>query len=443
MNKKRQLIIGAYISYSSGHHPASWRYIKSNKIQDINKYYYLSKLSELGLIDFIFLADTPSIFPDDKGMGYSSRVTLFEPLTLLSSLASITTNIGLIGTSSTTYQYPFNIAREYASLDHISKGRAGWNLVTSSKNNAAGNFGINTHLEHKKRYIKAEECWEIVTRLWDSWEDHAFIKDYTKGIFYLPKKCHPINFSGKYIQVSNAILNIARPPQGYPIIVQAGSSELGITLAAKAAEIVFTAQPNINLAKIFYKKLKQKINKYHRYFKDILILPGLSFYIDKSEKKAWAKFYDLQNKVPPTLGINMLENLLGGEVNLNEYDIDKPLPKIPTSNSNQSRKKIIENIALENNLSIKELYKKIIVSRGHLNLIGSYDQVTNIIKEWFCSGACDGFNIMPPTLPESLEKFITHIIPRLQKLGIYKKKYKQGTLREKLSIPKPPNKNIL
>ncbi len=440
----RKLIIGAYIAYSTGHHPASWKYnnYKKQKLQDINKYFYLSKISENGFIDFIFLADTPSVFQDDKGSGYGSRIILFEPITLLSSLSSVTKNIGLIGTSSTTYKHPYNIAREYASLDHISNGRAGWNLVTSSKKNTAGNFGYLTHLEHDERYIKAEESCNIIKKLWDSWDDKAFIRDKNKGIFYLKNKCYPVNFKGKYLKIFNSILNVSRPPQGHPIIVQAGSSIPGKKLAAKNAEIVFTAQNNIKSAKKFYKYLNKKIKKYNRHFKNILIMPGLSFYIGKTEKEAYEKFNDLQNSIPIELGLNMLEDLLGGEINISNYDINKPLPKIPYSNANQSRKKIIENITKQENLSIKEISKKIAVSRGHLNVIGSYDQVTEIIFNWFNNNACDGFNIMPPVLPESLEEFINNIIPRLQKIGIYKKKYSSGTLREKLNIPKPKNINI-
>ncbi len=441
----KKIIIGAYITYQYGHHPCAWKYKKKKldeKIQDIKKYFYLSKIAEKGLIDFIFLADTPSIFEDDKGQGYCSRTTFFEPISLLSSLASKTKNIGLIGTSSTTYKHPYNIAREYSSLDHISNGRAGWNMVTSSKINAAGNFGYKQHLNHDKRYIKAKECWKIVTKLWDSWDDKSFIKNYEENIFYDKNKFYKTNYNGKYHKVFNSILNISRSPQGHPIIVQAGSSIPGKELAARAAEIIFTAQPDMISAQEFYKDIKNRIKKYKRNFNDILIMPGLSFYIGKNKKEALEKFNYLQNFIPEKFGINMLENLLGETIDINNLNKNKLLPPINIqSNSNQSRKKIIEYIATKNNLSIKELYKKIIVSRGHLNLIGSYDDVSKEIYNWFTNSACDGFNILPPVLPEFLEEFISNIIPRLQDLGIYKKKYKQGTLREKLNIPKPKNKN--
>ncbi len=439
----KKLILGAYITYEHGHHPCSWRYkfTKKKKIQNIKKYFYLSSILEEGLIDFIFLADTPSIFEDDKNTGYGSRTTIFEPISLLSSLASKTQNIGLIGTSSTTYKHPYNLAREYASLDHISNGRAGWNIVTSSKINSAGNFGYTKHLDHNKRYKKAEEFYKIVTKLWDSWSDNAFIQNNKTNIFYQKNQCFKTNFIGKYNKILNSILNISRPPQGYPLIFQAGSSKQGIKLASKIAELVFTAQPNITLAKKFYKNIKNKIKKYNRYFKNILILPGLSFYTGKNKKEALEKFHYLQEMIPEKLGINMLENLLGGEINISNIDINKPLPNIKFSNANQSRKKIIEYISNKKKISIKELYKKIIISRGHLNIIGSYDHICNTIKTWFYEHACDGFNIMPPVLPEFLEEFIEHIIPRLQNIGIYKKKYKKGTLREKLNINKPKNQN--
>ncbi len=441
----RELIIGAYITYENGHHPCSWKYkknISKKKIQDIKKYFYLSKIAEEGLIDFIFLADTPSIFEDDKGKGFCSRTTIFEPISLLSSLSSITKNIGLIGTTSTTYKHPYNIAREYSSLDHISNGRAGWNIVTSSKINTAGNFGYKKHLKHNKRYIKAKECYEIVTKLWDSWDDNAFIKDYKNNIFYDKNKCFKTTYNGKYHKIFNSILNISRSPQGYPIIVQAGSSIPGKKLASKIAEIIFTAQPDITSAQNFYKDIKNRIKKYKRNFNNILIMPGLSFYIGKNKKEALEKFHYLQNLIPEEFGINMLENLLGETININNININNPLPITSNlSNANQSRKKIIEYISKKKQLTIKKLYKKIVVSRGHLNLIGSYDEISKIIYMWFKKKACDGFNIMPPVLPNFLEEFIFNIIPRLQHLGIYKKKYKKGTLREKLNIPKPKNKN--
>ncbi len=441
----KKLILGAYITYEYGHHPCSWKYKfkKKKKIQDIKKYFYLSKILEEGFFDFIFLADTPSIFEDDKNTGYCSRTTFFEPISLLSSLSSITKNIGLIGTSSTTYKHPYNLAREYSSLDHISNGRAGWNIVTSSKINSSKNFGYLKHLDHKKRYEKAEEFYKIVTKLWNSWPNKSFIQNYKNGIFYKKSKIFKTNFNGKYHKMFNAILNISESPQKYPLIFQAGSSKNGIKLAAKFAELVFTAQPNLNSSINFYKKLKNKIKKYNRYFKNILILPGLSFYIGKNKKEALEKFHYLQNMIPEKLGINMLENLLGGTINISNLDINKPLPKIKFSNSNKSRKKIIEYISKNNKFSIKQLYKEIVISRGHLNIIGSYDETCKIMKKWLDNNACDGFNIMPPVLPEFLEEFIENIIPRLQNLGIYKKKYKKGTLREKLNITKPKNINIL
>ncbi len=441
----KKLIIGAYITYEYGHHPCSWKYKKkkkNKKVQNIKKYLYLSKIAEQGLMDFIFLADTPSIFEDDKGKGYCSRTTFFEPISLLSSLSSITKNIGLIGTSSTTYKHPYNIAREYASLDHISNGRAGWNIVTSSKNNTAYNFGYEKHLNHDQRYIKARECWKIVTKLWDSWDDEAFIKNYENNIFYNKNKCYKTTYNGKYHKIFNAVLNISRSPQGHPIIVQAGSSIPGIKLASKAAEIIFTAQPDIISAQKFYKNVKKKIHKYKRNFKNILIMPGLSFYIGKNKNEALEKFNYLQNLIPEEFGIDMLENLLGETINLRNINKNQQLPIINNiSNTNQSRKKIIEYIAKKKKITINNLYKKIVMSRGHLNLIGSYDEISKTIYKWFTNKACDGFNIMPPVLPEFLEEFILNIIPRLQHLGIYKKKYNPGTLREKLNIPKPKNKN--
>ncbi|CDL80334.1 LLM class flavin-dependent oxidoreductase [Xenorhabdus cabanillasii] len=438
-NNKRQLVLGAYLAYGTGHHPAAWRHpdVNARAALDIDHYLNMARTAEKGLLDLIFLSDTPSVFQDDQ-LGYGSRVVVFEPMTLLSALAMVTQHIGLVATASTTYKHPFNIAREFASLDHISHGRAGWNLVTSSKSHAAKNFGFAKHPEHDERYRQAAESWEIVTGLWDSWDDDALPRDKQSGIFYVPSKCHELNFQGKYFSVKGP-LNISRPPQGHPIIVQAGSSEPGKELAARTAELVFTAQPDIDSAKAFYRDLKSRLHKYDRDYNDILIMPGLCFFIGPDEESAKEKFNNFRKLIHPKFGLSMLSDLLGG-IDLSAYDINQPLPDIPASNGNQSRRAIIEKMSKSESLTIKQLYEKIIISRGHLVFVGSYQQVATQISQWLHENACDGFNLMPPSMPGCLDEFITSVVPELQKLNIFKTKYKDGTLREKLNIPKPASR---
>ncbi|RAW88763.1 LLM class flavin-dependent oxidoreductase [Photorhabdus laumondii] len=438
-SNQKQLVLGAYLAYGTGHHPAVWRHpdVNPQAAQDIGHYLNMARIAEKGLLDFIFLSDTPSVFQDDQ-RGYGSRVVVFEPMTLLSALAMVTEHIGLVATASTTYKHPFNIAREFASLDHISRGRAGWNLVTSSKSHAAKNFGFAQHPEHDERYHQAAESWDIVTGLWDSWDDDALPRDKQSGIFYDPSKCHELNFQGQYFSVKGP-LNISHPPQGHPIIVQAGSSEPGKELAARTAELVFTAQPDMNLAKAFYSDLKSRLSQYERHYNNILVMPGLCFFIGVDEESAKKKFNDLQALIHPEFGLSMLSDLLGG-IDLSGYDINQSLPDLPVSNGNQSRRVIIEKMARSESLTIKQLYEKIIIARGHLILIGSYQQVAAQMAQWLQEKACDGFNLMPPYMPGCLEEFVTHVVPELQKLGVFKMDYKLGTLREKLNIPKPPSK---
>lgn len=438
MNKK-EIRLGAYISYGTGHHPASWRHasVDAAAALDIDAYTNIAKTCENGFADLLFLADTPSVFQDNMD-GYGSRVSVLEPITLLSYLASKTQDIGLIATASTTYKHPYNIAREFASLDYISKGRAGWNLVTSSKSDAAKNFGLAAHPEHSRRYDMASEAWQVISGLWDSWDDDALIRNKETGQFFNKDKYREINFDGDFFNVKGP-LNIARPPQGYPVIVQAGSSEEGIELAAKTADIVFTAQNNIEDAKKFYDDLKGRMEKYGRAKNELLILPGFSFYISKDKSLSQQKLHKLNELIPKEFGISMLSDLLGG-VDLKNYDPDGPLPEIPKSNGNQSRQKIIIDLARKENLSIRKLYEKIIISRGHYTFTGSYQDLADEMIKWVDNDACDGFNIMPPLMPESLNDLFDNVIPILQEKGRYKKAYSTGTLREKLGLKRPRNK---
>ncbi|SBS39152.1 Nitrilotriacetate monooxygenase component A [Marinomonas spartinae] len=441
MNKPKHMVLGAYISYGTGHHPAAWRdeRVAADGAQNIDRYVEFAQEAEKGLFDFIFLSDTPSVFRDDLN-GYGSRVVVFEPLTLLSSLAMVTTNIGLVATASTTYKPPYDIAREFASLDLISKGRAAWNLVTSSKSDAAFNYGLEQHPEHAIRYQKATEAFKVITGLWDSWDDDAFLRDKSSGIFFKKSGMHELKHEGEFFSVRGP-LNISRPPQGYPIIVQAGSSEPGMDLAAKTAEVVFTAQTDISLAQDFYSRLKNRLANVDRLNKDILIMPGICPFTAKTESEAKEKFDKFQELIHPKFGLSMLSDLLGG-IDLSGFSLNEPLPSLPDSNGNTSRQKLIERFNKNGLLTLEQLYKKVIVSRAHFNIIGSYKQVAEEMMSWFQSQACDGFNVMPPSMPGCLSDFVSGVIPELQKMGVYKKEYKKGTLRDKLGLKRPNSSYI-
>jgi FMN-dependent oxidoreductase (nitrilotriacetate monooxygenase family) len=437
ISKTKEMVLGAYLSYGTGHHAGSWRMKGSepDAAQSISYYTDLVQRSEKSLFDFMFLSDTPSVFADDL-VGYGSRVVLFEPLTLLSALAMKTEHIGLISTSSTTYKEPFNLAREYASLDHISGGRAGWNMVTSSKGGAAANFSDIPHPDHDKRYDRAEEFYSLVCQFWNSWEKDAFPRNKETGKFYDPSKRNYVNFNGKYFHIENGLLNVSRPVQGRPVIVQAGSSEKGRELAAATAEIIFTAAGNIDDARSFYKDIKERAKKLGRDPNDMKIMPGFSPYTGSTTEQAEEKYSELQKLVAPELALSMLSDLLGG-FDLSSYDMDGPLPKLPASNGNQSRREMIEQMSLKPGMTIRKLYERLVVSRGHFTVIGSYQAVADEMIEWIQTGAADGFNIMPPQMPDFLDDFATGVIPILQKSGWFKSEYREGTLREKLGLKQP------
>jgi homocitrate synthase NifV len=334
------------------------------------------------------------VFNDDR-VGHGGRVVGLEPLTLLSALAVSTSHLGLVATVSTTYTEPYNVARQLATLDHVSRGRAAWNMVTSSKVATAGNFGLPAHPDHAERYERAGEYLEVVRRLWDSWEDDALLRDKPTGRFYDPRRRHPPRFAGRHLRVDGE-LNVARPPQGHPVIVQSGSSEAGLDLAAHGADLVFTAQR------------------------------------DLSHAVAWRAL------LTPELGLSMLGDLLGG-LDLDGVDVDGPLPRgLPPSNGNTSRRALIERLAYVDGLTVRELYQRLTVARGHLTLVGSYDHVADELERWFRAGAADGFNVMPPLLPSGLDAFVGHVVPRLQARGLAAASYPDGTLRDRLGLPRPP-----
>ena len=368
---RRPLVLGAYLSYGTGHHAASWRHPETivDGAQNLAHQIRLAQIAERGLFDLMFLSDTPSVFNDDRD-GYGSRVCVFEPLTLLSAIAMHTEHIGFVATSSTTYKEPYNVAREYASLDFISGGRAAWNLVTTSKSDAAWNFGAHPHLPHDERYRRASEFYDVVTGLWDSWDDDALVRDRERGVFYEPARRHRLAHRGEFFSVRGE-LNIARAPQGYPVFVQAGSSEDGKELAARTAEIVFTAQPDLERSLVFTRDLKRRLHRYERLNPDLIVMPGLCPFLGRTDGEARAKFEHLQSLIHPRLGVSMLSDLLGG-FDLSGCDVDGPLPELPPSNGNRSRRALIEGLARDEGLTIRELYERMIISRGHAVVIGSY-----------------------------------------------------------------------
>ncbi|MCC2115745.1 LLM class flavin-dependent oxidoreductase [Bacillus halotolerans] len=436
-SKKKQIKLGVFLA-GTGHHVASWRHPDAPADASMNLDYFkeLARTAERGKLDMLFLADSLSI--DSKS--HPNVLTRFEPFTLLSALAQVTSRIGLTATASTTYSEPFHIARQFASLDHLSNGRAGWNVVTSSIESTALNFSGEKHLEHHLRYQRAEEFVEAVKGLWDSWEEDAFIRNKETGEFFDKEKMHELNHKGDYFSVRGP-LNVSRTPQGQPVIIQAGSSGDGKALAAKTAEVIFTAQNHLESAQEFYQSIKKQAAEFGCDPEKIAIMPGIFPVIADTEEEARAKYQELQDLIIPSVGLQILQNYLGG-IDLSAYPLDGPLPKLDADASNavKSRFKLVQEMAERDNMTIRELYKYVAGSRGHHIFVGTPEQLADKMQEWVDHKACDGFNIMPPLLPEGIELFVDKVVPILQERGVFRNEYEGTTLREHFGLEKPVNR---
>lgn len=440
MTQAKQLKLGAFIR-GPGHHLAGWRHPDVGDVSlDFEHYLKAAQVAERGLFDTIFLADSLAArngSQPDETFGRTGHVVHFEPLTLLAALATVTRHIGLVATASTTYWQPFHLARQFASLDHLSRGRAGWNVVTSSDANEAGNFGLTRHPDHADRYDRAREFVAAVVGLWDSWEDDAFLYDKVEGRVFDPAKVHRPAFTGRHFIVQGP-LNVARPPQGHPVVVQAGSSEAGQDLAAETAEVVFTAHQSFAAAQAFYDGLKARLPRYGRRPEDLLVMPGIFPVVAPTRAQAEAKFQQLQDLIDPKVGVALVSSLLGG-VDLTGLPLDGPLPPLPETNSIKSRLKLVSDLAQTENLTIRQTYQAIAGARGHRQIVGTPQDIADELEHWFKGGAADGFNIMGPILPDGLSDFVTLVVPELQKRGLFRTRYEGTTLRENLGLARPAN----
>lgn len=437
----RQLKLGAFLM-ATGHHVAAWRHpeVPANAGLDFKHYKHLAQVAERARFDTLFVADSVAAATGDIA-SRMARSDHFEPLTLLSALSAVTEHIGLISTVTTSYNEPYHVARKFASLDHLSGGRAGWNLVTSDAAAEAQNFGRDEHIGHADRYSRAREFYQVVTGLWDSWADDAFTRDKASGQYYDPAKLHVLNHSGEHFKVKGP-LNVARSPQGRPVIVQAGSSETGRELAAQTAEVVFTAQTSLANAQAFYADLKGRLAKFGRSADSMKIMPGVFVVVGETEALARAKFEAFQALVEPEVGVALLGRMLGN-FDLSGYPLDGPLPELPlTDSGQQSRQKLLTELAGRENLSLAELGRKIAGGRGHYSLIGTPVQIADQLQAWFEQGAADGFNVLVPHLPGGLEDFADHVVPELQRRGLFRTEYEGTTLRENLGLEKPANQFV-
>ncbi len=434
---KRQLHLNLFIN-SRGHHEASWRHPKSSPLAltDIRYFQELAQKAEAGLFDSIFLADQLALADDIA----SAPRTWLEPITALGALAVSTSRIGLIATASTTYTEPFNLARQFASLDHISGGRIGWNIVTSWMAAAARNFGGAGQVTHADRYARGEEFMRVVRGLWDSWTDGAVLDDRTHGRYARPEAIRAIDHTGENYQVAGP-LNVPRSPQGRPVLVQAGSSDTGRTFAARHAEAVFTAHMEKATAKAFYADLKARVVDVGRRADQALILPGLSPMIASTEAEALRLERELNELSDPEVGRKRLSARFGGH-DFSHLPLDKPLrledfPAPDAHEAARSRTEVIVGLVRREQPTLRQLLARLAGARGHFTFAGTPEQVANLMVDWFEDGAADGFNLMPPILPWMLDVFIAEVVPLLQKRGLFRRAYEGTTLRAHYGLNRP------
>jgi alkanesulfonate monooxygenase len=358
----------------------------------------------------------------------------FDPITLLAALAAVTKDIGLVATATTSFNEPYHVARRFASLDHISNGRAGWNVVTSSNASEAFNFGRDAHFGHTERYERADEFVRVVKGLWDSWDDDAFVRDRASARYFDAERLHFLNHKGTHFSVRGP-LNVARPPQGYPVIFQASASDTGKELAAQIAEVVFTPLHDLEQAKTFYRQLKDHAASYGRSDEDIVVMPGLNVVVADSQKEADEKIKYLQNLIHPDVGKELLSTALGG-FDLTSYDVDQPLPDHIVAQEMQKNNSRVKYL-FEGNPTVRQMYETFGTGRGQRTIKGTPISIADQMQRWFESRAVDGYLIQPPILPAGLEEFNSRVIPELQNRGLFRTEYSGGTLRENLGLKRP------
>ncbi len=438
MSRDRQLHLGAFMR-PVGIHTAWWRYPGGYPDANFNFEHlaHFARRLEAAKFDAFFMADHLAVMNMPvAALRRSATVTSFDPLTLLPALAVLTERIGLIATASTTYNEPYHVARKFASLDHISKGRAGWNLVTSGNPDEALNFGRDAHLDHATRYARAREFFDVVTGLWDSFADDAFTMDPASGLFLDPAKMHVLDHRGDFLKVKGP-LNVARPVQGWPVIVQAGASEAGKQIAAETAEMVFGAGSTLEAAQAFYADVKGRMPAAGRDPDQLKILPGCFVVLGQTEDEARAKKARLDDLVHPDSGLANLSVRLG--VDATGFDLDAPLPELPESNASKSGQAQIVDYARRTGATVRALARKV-GGYGGLQMVGTPAQVADRMEEWLETRACDGFNVMFPFVPEGLDDVVDRLVPELQRRGLFRRDYAGTTLRDHLGLARPANR---
>ncbi|QEL25176.1 LLM class flavin-dependent oxidoreductase [Bosea sp. F3-2] len=436
----RELHLNLFIN-GRGHHETAWRHPASTKkaLSDLSYYRDLALVAEAAKLDSIFFADQLALGDE---LAHAARGEL-EPLTLLGALAALTERIGLIATASTTYNEPYNLARQFASLDHISGGRIGWNIVTSWAPGAAANFGQDSQVGIDQRYARAHDFVETVSKLWDSWARNAIVDDRERGIYALSDRVRRAEHRGNHFSVAGA-LNIPRSPQGRPVFVQAGASTDGRAFAARYAEAIFTAHLNKESAIEFYADIKTQARAFGRSPDQIVILPGLSAAIGSTEAEAKRVWEELNELSHPSVGLARLSSRFGGHdfshLKLDDVLSVEDFPDPSQVQASRSRAQSITALVARERPTLRGLLHSLAGARGHFTATGTPEQIADIIEDWFVSGAADGFNVMPPILPAQFSIFTSEVVPLLRKRGLFRTEYSDGTLRDRLGLDPVPSR---
>ena len=433
--------------HPTGNHVAAWLHpgAQIDAGQNVHHYVQLAQTAERARFDLMFLADANAT--RDGKLEALSRwpqyMAYFEPITLLSAVAMGTTHIGLAATATTSYNEPYSVARAFASLDHISAGRAGWNVVTSSNASEAWNYGRDAHFRHADRYDRALEFVEVVRGLWDSFEDDAFIRDRAQARYFVPEKLHMLRHKGAHFSVRGP-LNVARPPQGHPVLFQASASEAGKTMAARFAEGMFTPLLSLPQAQAFYVDVKDRLPGFGRGRDALKILPGLNPIVGRTMAEALEKQDYLTSLIHPDVGLELLSDAVGG-FDLAGYALDGPLPDAVDATFDPAQHGVsFRNVlrwAREERLTVRQLYQRFAGARGQRTLVGTADSIVDEMEAWFLGHGCDGFLIQPSHLPGGLDEFVATVVPELQSRGLFRTQYEGATLRENLGLPRPPNRH--
>jgi FMN-dependent oxidoreductase (nitrilotriacetate monooxygenase family) len=427
----------AALMHTGGQHIAAWRHAEGHADAGFNLEYYqdLARTAEAAKFDFLFIADTMGVrdWPISVLSRCAQMTLVVEPLTLMTSLSAVTSHIGFVVTASTTYTQPYAVARQIASLDVLSQGRAAWNVVTGTQNNEAANFGFDKTLDHAERYARAAEFVEAVRGLWSTSEPGVFVGNKQSGILFDPEKIHVHHHQGKYYKV-DGILNVPPSPQGRPVVVQAGASGPGRDLAASIAEVIFAQTPTIEVAQEYYGDIKRRIAAKGRDAGKVAVMPGFTPVIGRTREEAEQKIAELDAMIPDEVALTILSDLLGG-VDLSRYKLDGPLPELDeTANKSKTMVTMIKTVAASKNFSIREVAIWLASSMSHNRVAGTAVEIADMMQAWFENGACDGFLISPLVYPSGLRQFIAEVLPILRHRGLFRTDYEGKTLRANLGL---------